>query len=62
MYAEWQLAVPPASPPPDTDGECSTVLIRLLEELDRAGEESPGEITRAPARQSNPTPRPFAHD
>jgi hypothetical protein len=62
MHSEWQLAVPPAPPQPDTDGERSTVLIRLLEELDRAEEKSPGETIRAPARQSNPTPRPFAHD
>jgi hypothetical protein len=44
------------------DGERSTVLIRLLEEMDRDEEKSPEEITHARARQSHPTPRPFAHD
>ena len=62
MNSEWQLAVPPAPPQPDTDGERSTVLIRLFEELDRDEEKSPGEITRVPMRQNHPTPRPFAHD
>jgi hypothetical protein len=62
MNSEWQLAVPPAPSQPDRDGERSTVLIRLLEELDREEEKSPDENTHAPARQSHPTPRPFAHD
>jgi hypothetical protein len=62
MFSEWQLADPPAPAPPDTDGERFTVLIRLLEELDREEEKSPDEITHAPARQSHSTPRPFVHD
>src|SRR5262249_29629751 len=55
MYSEWQLAVSPAPPPPDTDGERSTVLSRLLEELELAEEKSPGEIICAPTRQNNST-------
>jgi hypothetical protein len=62
MYSEWQQAVSPEPSQPDRDSERSTVLIRLLDELDRDEEKSPGEITRVPARQSHPTPRPFAHD
>ena len=62
MYPESQLVVPPAPPLSETDGERFTVLIRLLEEVEREEEKSPAETTRAPARQSKPTPRPFAHD
>jgi hypothetical protein len=62
MYPESQQAVSPEPSQPDTDGEPSTVLIRLFEELDRDEEKSPGEITRVPMRQNHPTPRPFAHD
>jgi hypothetical protein len=62
MYSESQLAVPPAPPLSDTDGERFTVLIRLLEEVERDEEKSPAEITRMPAEQSKPTLRPFAHD
>jgi hypothetical protein len=62
MNPEWKLAVPPAPPLSDMEGECFTMLIRLLEEVERDEEKSRAEITRAPARQSHPTTRPFAHD
>jgi hypothetical protein len=60
MITDWQLSpTPPAEP--DTGGERSEVLVRLLEEVERRDDEDRQAVARRPAPSSTP-PRPFAYD
>jgi len=47
---------------PDMDGVPSPILIRLLDEIDRAEEQRQSQPPPQSVRQTSPHPRPFAFD
>ena len=58
MMTDWQLSDPPGVPASE-EMDRSSVLVELLDEIERADEEvkpAPPQPTRTPA------PRPFAYD
>jgi hypothetical protein len=61
MLTTQKQAIPSGSVP-DTDGEPSPILVRLLDEIERAEEQRPAPPPPRPARQSSIRPRPFAYD